>query len=98
MNIDYNRMFSQRGRIPCHHLLPPPQVLPLAAGAAPPAAGAAPTPDPILVISSFRSQLSRALAKRPGQYGSNSTPAALRMVEIFSGVTATSSSARMRAA
>merc|ERR1719427_1603783 len=70
-----------------------------AAGAAPPAAGAPdPPPDPTVVISVFRSHDSRALAKSPGQYGSTSTPAALRMVLSFSGVMATSSSARMRAA
>ena len=57
---------------------------PPAAGAAPPAAGAAPTPDPTLVMRSLTLQLSRALANRPGQYGSTSTPAALRMVWIFS--------------
>ncbi|CAD0195253.1 unnamed protein product [Chrysodeixis includens] len=67
-----------------------------AAGAAPPA-GAAPTPDPMLVIKSRTLMPSRALAKRPGQYGSTSTLAAFRMVEIFSPVTATSSSTRMRA-
>merc|ERR1719318_1492898 len=67
------------------------------AGAAP-AAGADPTPDPTVVIRVFRSQDSRALAKSPGQYGSTSTPAAFRMVVSFSGVMATSSSARMRAA
>ena len=69
------------------------------AGAAPPAAGAptpaaegpaAPTPEPTVVIKLFKSQDSRALANRPGQYGSTSTPAALRMVVIFSGVMATS--------
>jgi hypothetical protein len=38
----------------------------------------------MLVISSLTLQLSRALAKRPGQYGSTSTLAAFRRVEIFS--------------
>lgn len=53
-----------------------------ATGAA--AAGAAPAPDPMLVIKFFTSTPSRALAKRLGQYGSTSTLAAFKMVEIFS--------------
>merc|ERR1719206_1458659 len=71
---------------------------PLAAAGAAAAAGAEPTPDPTVVIRVLRSHDSRALAKSPGQYGSTSTPAALRMVVIFSGVMATSSSARIKAA
>uniref|UniRef100_A0A2M4CK10 Putative secreted protein n=1 Tax=Anopheles darlingi TaxID=43151 RepID=A0A2M4CK10_ANODA len=66
-----------------------------AAGAAPPAPD--PTPEPMLVIRLLTSIPSRALANRPGQYGSMSTPAAFRMVEIFSSVTATSSSTRISA-
>merc|ERR1719315_675415 len=62
------------------------------------AAGADPTPDPTEVMRVFKLQDSRAFEKRPGQYGSTSTPAAFRMVFIFSGVMATSSSARIRAA
>lgn len=72
-----------------------------AAGAAPPAAGAAaaaagagpdPAPEETEVMRFFTSTPSRALAKSPGQYGSNSTLAALRRVAIFSPVMATSSS------
>lgn len=55
-----------------------------AAAGAPPAAGAAPTPEPMFVIRSRTLMPSRALAKRPGQYGSTSTLAAFKMVEIFS--------------
>lgn len=55
-----------------------------AAGAAAPAAGAAPTPEPMLVISSLTLTPSNALANKPGQYGSTSTLAAFKMVEIFS--------------
>lgn len=52
--------------------------------AAAPAAGAAPTADPMFVIKSLTLALSRALANKPGQYGSTSTLAALRTVWIFS--------------
>lgn len=45
-----------------------------------PAAGAAPTADPMLVIKSLTLAFSRALANKPGQYGSTSTLAALRTV------------------
>merc|ERR1719309_571711 len=69
-----------------------------AASSAGAAAGADPTPAPTDVMRVFMSQDSRALEKRPGQYGSTSTPAAFRMVFIFSGVMATSSSARISAA
>merc|ERR1712099_35949 len=71
-----------------------------AAGAAPPApaAGAAPTPDPTLETRSLMLTDSRHLAKRPGQKGSTETLAAFKMVEIFSAVTATSSSARIKEA
>uniref|UniRef100_A0A1L8D872 Uncharacterized protein n=1 Tax=Nyssomyia neivai TaxID=330878 RepID=A0A1L8D872_9DIPT len=68
-----------------------------AAAAGAPAAGAAPAPEPIFVIRSFTLIPSRALAKSPGQYGSTSTLAAFKIVLIFSPVTATSSSTRMRA-
>uniref|UniRef100_A0A2M3ZYA9 Putative secreted protein n=1 Tax=Anopheles triannulatus TaxID=58253 RepID=A0A2M3ZYA9_9DIPT len=71
----------------------PPAAAPPAAGAPPPD----PTPEPMLVIRLLTSMPSRALANRPGQYGSISTPAAFRMVEIFSSVTATSSSTRISA-
>uniref|UniRef100_A0A2M3ZZE9 Putative secreted protein n=1 Tax=Anopheles triannulatus TaxID=58253 RepID=A0A2M3ZZE9_9DIPT len=71
----------------------PPAAAPPAAGAPPPD----PTPEPMLVIRLLTSMPSRALANRPGQYGSMSTPAAFRMVEIFSSVTATSSSTRISA-
>uniref|UniRef100_A0A2M3ZZB0 Putative secreted protein n=1 Tax=Anopheles triannulatus TaxID=58253 RepID=A0A2M3ZZB0_9DIPT len=71
----------------------PPAAAPPAAGAPPPD----PTPEPMLVIRLLTSMPSRALANRPGQYGSISTLAAFRMVEIFSSVTATSSSTRISA-
>jgi hypothetical protein len=41
-------------------------------------------PAPIFVINDLTSIPSRAFAKSPGQYGSTSTLAALRIVEIFS--------------
>lgn len=41
-------------------------------------------PDPMLEIKDLTSIPSRALAKSPGQYGSTSTLAAFKMVEIFS--------------
>uniref|UniRef100_A0A2M3YXW3 Uncharacterized protein n=1 Tax=Anopheles braziliensis TaxID=58242 RepID=A0A2M3YXW3_9DIPT len=72
----------------------PPAAAPPAAGAPPPPD---PTPEPMLVIRLLTSMPSRALANRPGQYGSMSTLAAFRMVEIFSSVTATSSSTRISA-
>jgi hypothetical protein len=50
----------------------------------PPGAGAAPTPEPTFVIKSLTLTPSNALAKSPGQYGSTSTAAALRIVCIFS--------------
>lgn len=51
----------------------------------PPATGdPAPTPEPTLVMSSFGLIPSRAFANNPGQYGSTSTPAAFRIVWIFS--------------
>ena len=65
-------------------LLPAAGADPPAAGAAPPAAGAAPTPDPTLVIIAFKLRPSKALEKRPGQYGSTLTSAAFKMVWIFS--------------
>ncbi|KAJ8979554.1 hypothetical protein NQ317_017703 [Molorchus minor] len=49
------------------------------AAAAPPVAGAAPTPELMLVIRSRMLTPSKALAKRPGQYGSTSTLAAFKM-------------------
>ena len=53
--------------------------------AAPPAAAAAgAAPPPTLVMRSSIFFLSKSLAKRPGQYGSISTPAALTMVAILS--------------
>lgn len=52
------------------------------AAAAPPLA--APAPDPMFVINPLTSIPSKALAKRPGQYGSTSTLAAFKIVEIFS--------------
>lgn len=55
-----------------------------AAAAAAPAAGAAPTPEPMFVIKSLTLMPSKALAKRDGQYGSTSTLAAFKIVEIFS--------------
>merc|ERR1711992_242877 len=69
-----------------------------AAGAAPPAAGAAPTPDPTFETKSLILTDSRHLEKRPGQKGSTETLAAFKMVLIFSAVTATSSSARIKEA
>lgn len=57
--------------------------LPAAAGAAAPA-GAAPAPDPMLLIRFLTSTPSKAFAKRLGQYGSTSTLAAFRSVAIFS--------------
>ena len=51
--------------------------------AAPPAAAGA-APPPTLVIKSSMSFLSKSLAKRVGQYGSTSTPAALTTVAILS--------------
>lgn len=51
----------------------------------PAAAGAAaPTPLPTFVIKSLGLMLSKDLANNPGQYGSTSTLAALRIVWIFS--------------
>ena len=58
-----------------------------AAAAGAPPAGAAPAPDPTLVMRALTSTPSKALAKRPGQYGSTLTSAAFRMVEIFSAYT-----------
>lgn len=56
-----------------------------AAAAGPAEAGpAAPTPDPMFVIKSLTLQPSKALANKPGQYGSTSTLAALRIVWSFS--------------
>jgi hypothetical protein len=61
-----------------------------AASSAPPAAAgpAAPPPPPppleTVVSRSLMSLPSRALAKRPGQYGSISTPAAVTRVLMFS--------------
>jgi len=49
-----------------------------------PAAGTAPTADPMLVIKSLTLAFSKALANKPGQYGSTSTLAAFRTVWIFS--------------
>jgi len=49
-----------------------------------PAAGTAPTADPMFVIKSLTLAFSKALANKPGQYGSTSTLAALRIVWIFS--------------
>lgn len=54
-----------------------------AAGAAAPAE-AAPAPEPMLVIKFLTSTPSKALANNDGQYGSTSTLAAFKMVEIFS--------------
>merc|ERR1712156_20001 len=70
----------------------------LGASSAAAAAGAAPTPDPTLETRSLMLTDSRHLAKRPGQKGSTETLAAFKMVEIFSAVTATSSSARIKEA
>lgn len=56
-------------------------VLPAAAA---PAAGAAPTPEPTLVIMLLRLRPSKALANKPGQYGSTLTSAAFKIVWIFS--------------
>jgi len=49
-----------------------------------PAAGTAPTADPMFVIKSLTFAVSKALANKPGQYGSTSTLAAFRIVWIFS--------------
>jgi len=49
-----------------------------------PAAGAAPTADPMFEIKSLTFADSKALANKPGQYGSTSTLAAFRIVWIFS--------------
>lgn len=49
-----------------------------------PAAGTAPTADPMFVIKSLTFAVSKALANKPGQYGSTSTLAAFKIVWIFS--------------
>jgi len=59
---------------------------PAAGAAAPPAAPAAgaPPPAPTLTMKSSIDFFSTSLAKRDGQYGSTSTPAALVRVAILS--------------
>merc|ERR1711966_268608 len=68
------------------------------ASAAPLAAGPAAGPEPTLVRRAAMSCPSRALAKRPGQYGSTSLPLALMILFNLSAVMPSSASWRRRAA